>query len=110
MNTHTETCHLSHFDKDGRPIDVMEAGRLASGKRYRRIAQDYVGTGDARLWISTVWVGICMGHDTLDRPLIFETITCTVGGEWGNPIRYATEEEAQEGHRAVVDTLRSNAR
>jgi hypothetical protein len=55
--------------------------------------------------VSTFWLGL--NHDwRSDEPFIYETII--IGGEHdATGMRYATEKQAREGHRRMVDDLRA---
>lgn len=94
------------YDKAGNPITwaaVMAVrydrdGRISD---YARIGEDTVG--ETR--VSTVWMGL--DHQFGDGPpLIFETM-CLGGDHDAECFRYATEQEAIEGHRRMVELLRA---
>lgn len=90
-----------YYDRDGNPIhDIMEFGRLFSDRNYKSIASDDVE--DAQ--VSTVWLGIDHNFSTDGPPLIFETMI--FGGDYDEyQWRYATEQEAREGHERIVLAL-----
>jgi hypothetical protein len=78
----------------------------------RRVALDEIGGRE----ISTVFLGIDHGpallrpdHDARrrPRPVLFETMTFSAGGESEGLLRYCTWEEAEEGHRAQCAALRT---
>jgi len=96
--------HL-YFDKAGNPITMMEWSRLLGDMAYKVICKDVFIMGDEPVEVSTVWLGL--NHQWMPGgPLrIFETMI--FGGDlhleqW----RYATEEEAREGHAETVKLVR----
>lgn len=95
---------IVYYDKDGSEIPRMEFLRKFNDPDYVRVALDEVGEA----WISTVWMGLNHAMPpNLTPPLIFETMVG--GGEYdGKQVRYATLEEAEHGHRAVVAELHEN--
>lgn len=99
---------LDIYDREGAPITMEEWSQLIVDLDYKHVTQEYVNDW----WVSTVWLGMSHGTDTLGRPLIFETMIFapTAGpegpeewlGEAMDCIRYATIEEAEEGHAEAV--------
>lgn len=89
-----------HFDRQGREISQPEHKRLREDVDYWRLGRDLV-MGAFR--VSTVWVGLpCTKFETLvwiEGPG-YETCDVEVL-RW----RYETEQEAEAGHRAVVEQL-----
>ena len=87
-----------YFDKDGTAITRDEwAERL--NPEYQRV--ELTKVGDAT--ISTVWLGL--NHNYGDgAPLIFETLVFD-GALDGNMMRYATIDEAREGHQQMVNEV-----
>lgn len=87
---------------DGRRVvptdDIHEWGRMFDSED-RRVAHDQVGDAE----VSTVFLGI--DHDFFGGPpLLFETMV--FGGEHDQfTERYSTWDEAETGHRAIVDRL-----
>lgn len=98
-----------YFDRQGRPIDLSEFGRLAADRDYKVVAQTQVGS----YLVSTVWLGI--DHDfSRGVPVIFESMVfATVEGvpEWRDIdcVRYASEAEARVGHEELVTLVRATA-
>lgn len=106
-----------YHDRDGNPIPFLTYLALMSvpfRDRYKRVAEDTIGTEPTVVWVSTVWIG--MAASTGARPaLIFETMAFwpdadgieeVVGeGDWTR--RYASEAAALEGHRAVVAEVKA---
>lgn len=105
---------LMFYDREGRPIELLQWGRLHSNPEYRTVVRTVVHD---RV-VSTVWLGIDHNYLPGGRPLIFETMVFAKadcednGGEdvslfnidcW----RYATEEEAREHHAEVVLGIRA---
>jgi hypothetical protein len=85
-----------YYDRNGAPISPEAWIRLFS-EDYQRIATDTAND----VTVSTVWLGLDHSF-TADEPRqIFETMV--FGGEHDQECwRYATEQEAREGHRAAV--------
>lgn len=88
------------YDRDGEPITLGQWGVLRTRRDYMRVAMTSVND----MWISTVWIGLAMLSWGDGPPLIFETL---IFDEAGDPTRamwrYATEEQALEGHQRAVD-------
>lgn len=87
-----------------RSLESLPADAEARGLAYRRVGFDIVGP----FAVSTVWLGI----DTSDRvpPLIFETLVSSASEDLDPPIsgdRYATEEQARDGHARILTALRA---
>lgn len=114
-----------YYDRQGKPIGMMDWARKHEDYDYRTVAQHWV-----RGWmVSTVWLGLDHNFTRSGPPVIFETMIfapkdVTVGREdWEDggdasgtlpdldryQDRYATEEAAQAGHdralAAMVDQL-----
>jgi hypothetical protein len=90
------------YDRNGRPISLQEWSRLFEDKTYQIILQERTVTG---AWVSTVWLGL--NHNFLDDgpPLIFETMVFLERGNRRDELacrRYATEDEARQGHADIV--------
>ncbi len=95
------------YDRAGRPISAETWHEFFNDMAYRRIALDHVGP----YTVSTVWLGIDHGFGRRPKPLIFETMVFQKDGfegvEGGDMLdldcqRYATEEQAREGHAEMV--------
>lgn len=85
------------YDRQGNPISLEEFGRLHRDKTYVVLACTEIES----YLISTVWLGI--NHNFLDGPpLIFETMVFDENHHDVAINRYATEEEALEGHETMV--------
>lgn len=111
------TGHL-HYDKEGKPIGLGDWAVLHEDDDYRRVAVDYVGP----YCVSTVWGGLDMGFSSFmgGPAIIFETMVFLDEirrQQWGGATfeympsldhdedgmeRYATLEEAEEGHARIV--------
>ncbi len=89
-----------YYDKDGQVIDgLLVWARRFEDNDYKRVAQDKLADGD--IVISTVWLGLDHSWG-VGPPLIFETMI--FGGpddQWQD--RYTTLEQAQAGHKRVVE-------
>lgn len=87
-----------YYDRTGQPITMIEWS--AQFDDDRRVAHTKV----AGVEVSTLWIGIDHG-DGMGPPQIFETMI--FGGEYdGHQVRYATEEQAVDGHKHIVSRLR----
>lgn len=116
-----------YYDRDGNPITMAQAGVLGEDDNYRSVASDYLL--DATIWVSTVWLGQRHPPFNEDPPYIFETMVFVQedeeaiqarkkywersGGDsydfpWADTQcrRYTNEEDARDGHREIVDSLR----
>ena len=91
----------SHYRLDGKTLVAMPPDILAwsiedvmaeSRSIGTRVAYDNVGG----VVISTVFIGVDVGHD--GPPLVFETMTFPDGAVR----RWSTWEEAEEGHAEIV--------
>jgi hypothetical protein len=93
------------YDRAGKPLDTREWARLFEDSAYARVAisalHGYV--------VSTLWCGVHMGAANGSPPLIFETVV--LDEATGMPTdmlvleRYATEDEALAGHRAIAQRI-----
>lgn len=93
------------YDKEGKNIDIEEYGRLFEDIEYRLVKQECIGNR----MISTVWLGL--NHAFFkDQPLlIFETMVFSEdeNDPYNNDqYRYSTLEEAEEGHKMVVEEIK----
>lgn len=95
------------FDKNGELIDVYQFETLFADMDYRRIGLDHVGP----YHVSTVWLGINYNFSRQGPPIIFETMVF-VGVEADDPLgmdmfieRYATEEQARQGHADLITLI-----
>lgn len=106
-----------HFDRAGEPITFDRWGELFEDREYQRVALDVYPSledtalgdhpldGEPMATVSTVWLGIDHGWGS-PVPIIFETMI--FGGPYNDEqMRYATEAQAVEGHRRVMDDLRA---
>lgn len=87
------------FDRDGKPLEMLEWARLFENLEYKRVARDELTNG---CLVSTVWLGLNHGYG--GPPLIFETMVFRPddGVDGGDMERYSTEAEARAGHDAMV--------
>lgn len=98
------------YDIDGSPLDMPEWSAKSARKRtedYGRVGSDEVSLDGVAVWVSTVWLGIDMGWGLGPVPIIFETAVFAFGGRVEIIDRYATWDAAADGHRWVVERLRS---
>lgn len=98
--------HSGRYVLDGHtPVpepDLFKWGRwLEEARAERRVARDQIGEAE----VSTVFLALDHAW-TGDVPILFETMV--FGGERdGDQARYSTWDEAEAGHRRIVDELRS---
>jgi hypothetical protein len=101
----------SHYILEGK-IPVLEPDLLtwarwmedpaSSETLSRRVALDQLG----QIEISTVFLGI--DHQWREGPpILFETMVFE-NGEAGDCARYSTWEEAEDGHREIVERIRAS--
>ena len=81
--------------------DLVEFGRFMVKHKERIVAQEFVAEG---IFVSTVFVGVDYNFGS-GPPLVFETAVNSDYG-WDEREFYATWEDAEAGHRAVVQRLR----
>ena len=95
------------YDRAGLPITMEEWGQLREIEEYHRVGSTDVG----EYWVSTVWLGLNHQFSPHGPPLIFETMVFLKSQRDDvedrgladiDVVRYATEEEAQKGHDAMV--------
>lgn len=97
---------LPTLDRNGDPISVDQWARLFGDPLYRKVARTKItdAANAAKSYdISTVW----LGHDQncgRGQPVVFETLTFADDNSLVS-YYYASEAEAQEGHRATVLTV-----
>ena len=92
-----------YYARNGEEITMEQWGKLQSDMDYKRVG---IHTFPGGRWVSTVWLGL--DHQYGDRPiLIFETMVFDGKDMMDEYVeRYTTEEEAQEGHERIVNTVR----
>lgn len=86
---------MSYYDKDGKPMELMEWAKKFKDLKYRIIAQDKVNG----YRISTVWMGLDHQFGN-GPPLIFETMAFQEDEKYQD--RYTTLEEALQGHQKAI--------
>lgn len=88
--------------------DIAAWGELMLGKEKhrRKVAVDKVG----ELEVSTAFIG--MDHNFADDgpPLVFETMVFDGEGGGGEWRWYATWDDAERGHREMIERLRRDSR
>lgn len=90
----------NYYDKEGKPIDLMEWGSLLNNFDYQVIKQEELPNGK---WVSTVWLGL--DHNFYGgKPLIFETIVFSSKSSYDevDVKRYSSLKEAEDGHKCLV--------
>ena len=92
---------IAKYDRLGQSLTLLEWAALLELKTYKRVAETTLPNGK---WVSTVWLGLdCSFGDR--PPLIFETMVFPSKEQLDelDIERYATEEEAREGHTCMVE-------
>lgn len=101
---------IDAFDREGKKISLEKYGRLLDDPDYKIVQQEDVGP----YWVSTVWIGV--DHNFFDSgpPIIFETMVFAGSAHKDKTgllefdmMRYATEEEARQGHFEMVTLVRA---
>lgn len=101
-----------YFDRDGKPLTLLEWGTLFEDLEYKIVAQVRI-----RGWfVSTVWLGLDHGMwnwGTVGaepyQPMIFETMVFDPWGDEQMQDRYATEAEAKDGHELACAWVREQS-
>jgi len=91
---------MSYYDKDGKPLELIELDKLLQDVNYKRIKETILEDGK---WVSTVWLGI--DHNfTGGTPLICETMVFPNRKDFNelDCNRYSTLSEALDGHEQMV--------
>ena len=99
-----------YYDRQGRPMTLHQWAEKFQDEDYTHIARDVIGPDEPLdpaplITVSTFWLGVNPNWRH-DEPLIYETLIIG-GGYYATGMRYATEKQAQEGHRRAVDELRA---
>lgn len=92
---------ILYYGLDGRPISRNEWVSIFSRNSERIIGSDHLNG----YHVSTVWIGIDHSRDHAP-PMIFETMIFGQGPLNEYCERYATIEEAREGHQKTVASVR----
>lgn len=99
-----------HFDRNGNEIDLMQWSRLLN-TNYQRVAFESLidlAHPDITYDVSTVWLGLDHRFTGEGPPIIFETMIFGPGPLDETTRRYATEQQALEGHQQMVDIARAD--
>jgi len=90
-----------YYNKEGKEISLQDYAKLFEDWNYKRVKVSKVYN-----WaISTVWLGLDHSYGENNKPLIFETMVFNEIGDSVDCQRYATLEEAQKGHRKILNDL-----
>lgn len=96
------------FNKDGQPLDTATANRLLGDMAYKVVGRTRITSATdpaVDVLVSTVWLG-CNHNFTGDGPpIIFETMVFGGGYEEMDLRRYATFDEARQGHADMVTVV-----
>lgn len=89
-------------NKIPKPItDVLEWAKMLKDIEKRTVKKDKIGTVN----ISTVFLGIDHNWSFHGQPILFETMI--FGGSHDNyQERYATWDEAEEGHKRAIELVK----
>lgn len=115
---------FDHYDRAGIPLTPERFAELRADESYLIVARTRIAEmSDLRSFyeVSTVWLGVDMGHGRTALPILFETLvfngtpvldeeTGELGPDWSEveSDRYATEAEASQGHIALVAQWSAN--
>jgi hypothetical protein len=92
---------MNYYDMDGNVITIEEWSRLFEGDQSDRIMEQTTLPGD--VLVSTVLLGIDHNFGLGGPPIIFETMVFGPEGMGEQDMdRYATKEQAREGHARMV--------
>lgn len=90
------------YDRDGRPISLEQWRAYIEDLTYMRVGFTRVMVDNGAYDVSTIWIGLDSGT-ALGTPLIFETLVFAYSGSVVDVgVRYSRLEDAQEGHRRMV--------
>ena len=97
------------LDEQGNPVaepDLLMWARWFDVEHRRRLALDKIG----EITVSTVFLGVDHNFLRQGAPLLYETMIFGALSEWGlddYQNRYATREEALQGHAEAVALVRA---
>lgn len=92
-----------YYDMDGNPVTIQEWSVIFEDHDARKVGDDTIEDGAEDVRVSTVLLGLDHSWGK-GPPLIFETMI--FGGPHDNfCTRYATKQQALDGHEAVVLAL-----
>lgn len=95
------------FDRQGRPLGMLEAAKLLESGQNKIVAQTTLWHG---AFVSTVWLGLNHRMWGKGPPLIFETMVFAPGSRCDlDMARYSTEAEARAGHAEMLRRWRWRA-
>ena len=96
-----------HYDKTGEPIEFERWVELVEDRDYRQVAATLLAGPEAEeILVSTVWLGTDHNWTGQGPPIMFETM-CFGGEHDLAQMRYATEQEAIDGHLRTVEDIRA---
>lgn len=99
------------LDENKKPVpakDIIQANRLLSDPDARRVAIDKIFVEDyaITITISTVFLVLDHNHSHKGKPVLFESMTF-MGGQPESLNRYCTWQEAEAGHKKMVDLVKN---
>lgn len=95
-----------HYDRQGQPIELLDWAAKFENPAYMLVVETTLASGTR---ITTIWIGLDHRFSGDGPPLIFET-TVRGGVCSGEGERYATEAEAEVGHKRWVEHAIRRAR
>jgi hypothetical protein len=100
------------LDESKNPVpakDILQANRLLADPDARRVALDeiYVEDYGITVVISTVFLVFDHSYSPKQQPVLFESMTFN-DGQSESLNRYCTWEEAEKGHKEMVQLVKNN--
>lgn len=93
---------MMYYDRAGTPCSIEDYARSFELINRRVALTKVTGGNPPHTWeVSTVHLGLDHGYGD-GPPLIFETMVFDPEGVGGELDRYSTEQQAREGHAAMV--------
>jgi len=116
ISRHLERGHVSlvRYVLDGShepvPCNDLAMWKAWMNKPERRVEDTLLSDrADNQVRVCTVFLGLDLGFDNAERPILFETMV--LGGIWDRALyRYCTWREAQEGHALLLKHLQVDDR
>lgn len=93
----------AYFDRQGKPIELMDWVKKVEDLDYRIVKQEQVG----EYFVNTIWLGVNMNIFRKEPKQIFETMIFKNEPDENDDLdrfqkRYETEKQALEGHKTAV--------
>lgn len=100
---------FDYYNRQGEQITFGQYLELMSDAQTRA---DYKRVGDDEVdgvRVSTVFLGMDHNWSQAGPPILFETMLFGTPDEDNPMVRYSTEQQAREGHEAIVAALRDGS-